>query len=837
MRIRPFVQALAVAAVGVISLSGCQSYLDSRNAKSLLPEQGTQRLTGISGTVGIRRNALGMPLIESASFHDAVFAMGYVHAGDRLSQMLSLRRLALGRMAEAYGPNFLPTDRFMRTVDLKSQAITLYQSASPRLKQMFEVYARGVNAYLYQYRDKLPADVAEQKLEYWHAQDCALIFSLVSFSLAVNLQEELGAITLAQTVGADKLPWLMPTYPDEPLPEMEAQKLKGLNLTGALAGFGELKQATEQVAQLASLGMAASNNWAIAPSKARNNRSLFANDTHLPIAQPSLWNFMHVRSDKYQAAGVSIAGIPAIVAGYNGHVAWGMTMVMGDNQDLYLERIKRQGDDVLYQANGAWHTAQKRYETFLVKGQAPIREAIYQTRNGPLLNQAIQSAALNQPQAVQTRFGLALKMPELKGDQSLDALFNLSRAKNVEQAFEASREIRAIPLNMLFSDAKHIGWQVTGRYPNRLNGVGLIPSPGWNNDYQWDGYADPMLHPYDQDPYAGFIATANQRSVPKGYGMQLSNSWYAPERYERIAQLAEKGGHDVRSIQAMQHDQLSLFAGKLKAAFKGPMLEMPLKQAIEKLPAPERAQALEAYQSLMAFDGQMRATSKDAAIFSAFLQQSQRAIFADELGEGSQAWQALVNMGGLSYSALEDHLLGRDDSPFFDDVRTKATEYKPDILAKSLSAAIAHLEKTLGANRSAWQWGKLHTYTWQSGASKTAPLLTAADRAKVQALKGYLDRGPYPAGGDHSTLNTSTYRIGDDFATQVIPAMRITVDFSLAEPMQGVNSTGQSGNPASAHYANGNQAWRNGRYASFPFRGDNLSKVYGTQKLTLIPAK
>ena len=836
MRIRPIVQALSLALIGSIGLVGCQAFVNDRYANSLLPDQGVKRLTGLKGTASIRRNHLGMPLIESASFHDAVFAMGYVHAADRLSQMLSMRALALGRLAEVHGPNLLATDRFMRAVDLKSQAQTLYQSASPRLQEMFDVYARGVNAYVYEYRNKLPLDVQGQKLEYWHAQDSALIFALVSFSLAVNLQEELGAITLAQTVGAEKLPWLLPTYPDEPLPELEAHKLKGIHLKGTVAGFAQLQEATAQVAQLASLGVAASNNWAVAPHKSRHGKSLFANDTHLPLSQPSLWNFMHIRSDRYQAAGVSIAGIPAIVAGYNGHLAWGMTMVMGDTQDLYLERVKRQGEDIYYQANGTWQPASRRYETFFIKGQAPVREALYQTRNGPLLNDALKPT-LMQPQTVTSSMGLALKTPNLKGDQSLDALFNLSRAKNVEQAFDASREIRAIPLNMVFSDPKEIGWQVTGRYPNRLNGIGLIPSPGWTDDYQWDGYADPMLHPYDQAPYAGWLGTANQRTVPKGYGMQLSNSWYAPERYERMSELLEQGKHDVRTLQAIQQDQKSLFAAKLKAMLQGPMMEQPLKAAIEKLPAPERAKAQEAYQALMRFDGNMSASSKDAAIYSAFLHASARAIFADELGENTEAWNALVTISGLSYSAQEDHLLARDDSPFFDDIRTPETEDKPHILAKSLSAAISHLEKALGHERGAWQWGRLHTYMWQSDASKIAPLLNATERSKINALKSYFDRGPFAAGGDHSTLNTSTYRLGESFQTQVIPAMRITIDFSLAEPMQGINSSGQSGNPASPHYADGTDAWRNGRYASFPFKAENLSKVYGNQKLTLIPAR
>lgn len=165
---------------------------------------------------------------------------------------------------------------------------------------------------------------------------------------------------------------------------------------------------------------------------------------------------------------------------------------------------------------------------------------------------------------------LALHLPQLKDDRSLDALFDLTRAQNIERAFDSTREVGAAALNFVFAEPQHIGWQVSGRYPNRREGQGLLPSPGWDGRYDWDGYADAMLHPYDQDPPAGFIGHANQRSLPKGYGMQLSSSWYYPERAERLAQLAGNGRHDSRSLMALQNDQVTLLADKLKQMFDAP---------------------------------------------------------------------------------------------------------------------------------------------------------------------------------------------------------------------------------------------------------------------------
>lgn len=828
-------------AASLTGLAGCQALLDSRYADSVPPSHGVERIQGLADSVSIRRNALGMPLIESNSFHDALFSLGYVHAGDRLGQMVGMRLLAEGRLAEMAGPGVLEMDRFMRAVNLKKNAEILYAGASPRLKRFFEVYARGVNAYMFGYRERLPMELAESgyRPAYWKPEDSVLLFCLLNFGLAVNLQEEIAALLMSQQVGADQLAWLLPIYPDEALPFEEAQKLAGLDLKGQLPGLAAVGQAAAQISAQHMLGVAASNNWAIAPARSRGGKSLLANDTHLPLAMPSLWNFVQIRSPKYQAAGISLAGVPAVVAGYNGKLAWGMTMVMGDNQDLFLEQVRREGGRLLYLADGQWLPAGQRQESFFIKGQRPLREAIYETRNGPLLNSVLgeRKHAL-QPMRLESGYGLALKTTQFERDGSLDAFFDLSRAQSVDQAFAASREIRAMPLNIVFADAQHIGWQVTGRYPNRREGRGLLPSPGWDGRYAWDGFADPMLHPYDLDPPQGWLGSANQRSVQPGYGMQLSSSWYYPERAERLAELAGSGRHDGRSMIAMQYDQSSPFVAKLQAMFTDPGMAAPLRDAIAALPAGERGKAQEALERLLAFDGRLAASSADAAIYAAFLHESARQTFLDELGpENNPAWLALVETANASYSAQADHLLGRPDSPFWNDVRTPQQEDKPAILARSLAASIELLESRLGRERSAWQWGKLHRYEWVTDTTRLAPHMSASQRTSINALKGYLDRGPYPAGGDHSTLNVSAYHWGQDFDTWLIPAMRIVVDFAADEPLLGVNSSGQSGNPASRHYADGIEAWRTGDYMSFPFQPQNLDKVYGSRRLMLMPGR
>ncbi|MCI8209517.1 acyl-homoserine lactone acylase subunit beta [Pseudomonas sp. S25] len=806
----------AAATVGLLSLAGCQ--LGGGDSDSLLPASGTVAVKGLAQNVSLRRTNLGMPLIESSTFHDALFTLGYVHASDRITQMLTMRLLAQGRLSEMAGPGALDIDRLMRAANLKKSASELYSASTPRLQRFFEVYARGVNAYLFRYRDKLPADLASSgyRPDYWKPEDSALIFSLLNFSQSANLQEELSALVLAQKVGVDKLAWLVPTYPDEELPFSEADKLKGLNLGGQVPGLSGLNNVARQLTDLNMLGIAASSNWAIAPQRSRTGKSLLANDVQLPAGLNSAWSFVQIRAPKYQAAGATVAGLPLILSGFNGKLGWSMASVMGDNQDLFLEKLKRENNRLMYLADGKWLPTAAHEETFIVKGGRPVRETVYETRHGALLNSNPSEGQLN------NSLGLALQTPDLKDDKSLDAFFDLSRAPNVDKAFDASREIRAIALNMVFADASNIAWQVTGRYPNRREGLGLLPSPGWESRYDWDGFADSMLHPYDQNPQQGWIATANQRTFPKGYGMQLSNSWKAPERAERIAELANSGKQDTRSVIAMQYDQSTTFAAKLRKMFEAPGMVKPLKQAIDALPEAERSKAREAFTRLMAFDGKLTPTSADAALYELFLQESAKQIFLDELGpESSPAWKALVQNASLSYSAQADHLLGREDSPYWDDAKTPQKEDKPAILARSLAAAITAGDSLMGTDRKAWQWGKLHRSTLQSS----------------DFAANSFNRGPSATGGDHNTLNIAAYPWGQNFDSQAVPSMRMIIDFGQAEPMLSLINIGQSGNPASPYYTNSIEPWLKGQYQTIPLQTQNYERAYGSKRLTLVPGK
>ena len=260
-----------------------------------------------------------------------------------------------------------------------------------------------------------------------------------------------------------------------------------------------------------------------------------------------------------------------------------------------------------------------------------------------------------------------------------------------------------------------------------------------------------------------------------------------------------------------------------------------MEAAINKLSVEKRKAADEALNRLRQFSGDMGPNSGDAALLSAFLHSFTIRTFGDELGYPDDlAWKAFLTLSPVSYSAIQDHLLQRDESPFWDDVSTPSREAKADIIAAALADSIAFLEAKLGKDRAAWQWGKLHTYFWETDGSKVANQFGGFDKFAFRLLGSFFNYGPLPAGGDHATLNTATYTIGASFDTLEIPAMRLVVDFSQEEPMMALNSSGQSSNPASPHYVYGIAPWLEGRYQPFPFESTRLKQHYG-QTRTLVP--
>ncbi|MFB0963078.1 MAG: penicillin acylase family protein, partial [Pseudomonas sp.] len=261
------------------------------------------------------------------------------------------------------------------------------------------------------------------------------------------------------------------------------------------------------------------------------------------------------------------------------------------------------------------------------------------------------------------------------------------------------QDLRALPANVLLADAQHIAWQVTGTYPNRRNSRGLFPSAGWDASIAWEGYADPMLYPYDQDPQQGWLSAANQRLTQPGYGMQLSSSWASPERAENLAQqLAKK---PVAASLALQNtaQQRPWLVTQLQQMLSAGGMPEALKAAVQTRPSEQRAAAGQALQSFTAINAQQPLSKEHTAWLERFLAHAQAQLFKQELQTLPTSLQHAFTLHNQhSYPAWLDHLLGRDDSPFWQSSAAAKADFLIDTLLSSRQKNTAVTTKSQASN-------------------------------------------------------------------------------------------------------------------------------------------
>jgi len=306
-------------------LSAC-AVVDFPLRSTVAASEGELRLAGLADTVVIARDELGVPRIEAKNDDDLAFGLGYAMAADRLAQMVSYTLTAQGRLSEMAGPPTRDLDVYMRTLGLRRISEQQLAMASPRLRRQLERFAAGVNAWVFAHKDKLPLDfkLSGYAPEPWAPVNSMDIFTLLNLGLSLNLHEEIAFLNLAAKVGPEKAAWLIPSEGNPALAHDEAKKLADFPFAELAALSAPQAAVQQQLRELfLPLQQAASNNWALGPERTQEKLSILANDTHLVLEHPPVWMLVQTATPQHRAAGVAVAGIPGIVAGYNGHVAWG----------------------------------------------------------------------------------------------------------------------------------------------------------------------------------------------------------------------------------------------------------------------------------------------------------------------------------------------------------------------------------------------------------------------------------------------------------------------------------------------------------------------------------
>jgi penicillin amidase len=537
---------LLVALAGWLALRGSLPGLDGRRS-----------VAGIRQPLSLERDAAGVLSVRAASRPDVAFGLGYAHAQDRLFQMDLLRRVSAGELSALLGPATLSTDRELRVHRLRAVARAAVATLPPDERAVLDAYAAGVNAG----RESLGTRPFEYLLlrsspERWQPEDSVLVV----LTMFLDLQEgdahgkrQRGLIRAALPESAARFVYAAATDWEAPVdgspaaaPVVPSAAEFDLRTLGNL-DFGP---PTRHPRERSAVG---SNNWALSGARTASGAALVANDMHLGIQVPNIWYRARLRLDGaggFDITGVTLPGTPAIVAGSNGHVAWGFTNSYGDYQDVIVAVPDPAGGDRYLNAGGArpfTHTV----ERILVKGAAPVELDVVGTEWGPVIGRDTQGRALALEWTAHDPAALNLALLRLETAASLDAALLAAAAAGIPAQ------------NFVAGDAGgHIGWTIAGQIPVRRGGDASVPRLSTDPEVGFTGWVAPADHPKIVDPKAGQIATANARVVGGDALKVIGDGGYdRGVRAGRIAaDLAAHGnGQTPRDMLAVQLDDAAVF--------------------------------------------------------------------------------------------------------------------------------------------------------------------------------------------------------------------------------------------------------------------------------------
>jgi penicillin G amidase len=749
--------------------------------------EGDVTLAGLTAPVTVARDDAGVPLIKAGSDGDAYFALGYVHAQDRLWQMESMRRIGAGRIAEivgnlsaSAGDNVLSFDRLTRGLGLYRRAEETYRRASPDLKLALERYADGVNAYLKTRDGALPPEfvVLFHEPESWKPADSLLWQQLMAFQLGNNWSSELDRLRMIEAgLSVDQIAFLY-QGPDGRKPDM-APLQQGLLSPGELDAATQLASALP--AQLAPDG--ASNAWALSGSRTKSGKPLLASDPHLRLTNPNLWYLTRIETPDGTLAGVTVPGVPFLILGHNDHIAWGFTTPLADTQDLFIEQLDP-GDPARYLTPDGSQAFEIREELFRI-GDREVRETFRTTRHGPVLSDIWSRARQPGQKTV-----LALGATSLKpGDNSVESFLLLNRARSVDEAIEALSDFSSPPQNVTLADRDgSIAMLLAGRMPVRKAGDGFMPADGATGSGDWIGWVDRNRLPLIRNPESKMVIQANDHLPRRDPTLSLSREFVAPFRTERIRErlLETSTGATAQAQADLQMDNYSSDVPHTRAL----LLQHLKLGALSDL---ER----DMVEKLRQWNGEMRRDRVEPLVYTLWTALLHRKIFGDELGY-------LISDYRRTYPHMFDAVL-TDAPEWCDDIRSTIVEPCTVPVRDSLQEAIARLTAKFGPNPEDWRWGKAHESRFRHQLWSRVPVLD-----KI------LDSQIATDGGDFTVNRGSpSVRISEtDFSFYHVhgAGIRAVYDLSDLDASLFSLSLGQSGNPFSEFYHDQAESWANGRY-------------------------
>ncbi|HYO99299.1 MAG TPA: penicillin acylase family protein [Pyrinomonadaceae bacterium] len=792
----------------------------------------TLKLAGLRQPVRIRRDERDIPHIEASNEIDLYFAQGYATASDRLWQMDLLRRTARGELAEIFGRPVLEEDNRHRILGFAALSETLVARTSPPTRAALEAYANGVNAYI-ESRDgtaghALPVEfqIIGYKPRAWRAADSLVIGKIFAETLSTTWPTDISRAMLADLPAARRAQLLPDSSPldvlvvgsDNAKPQSSPQNIKKTpaktrttkpraatspafderERAGVLAEVARVTELTKSSLERVGLFMedrAASNNWVASGRRTASGKPLLANDPHLPASAPSIWHMAHLSAPGLHVAGVTAPGAPGIIIGHNEHIAWGVTNLGPDVQDLYLEKF----------------SADKKsfYETPAGLREAEVRREEIKVRKG-LTDASTESVQLD---VTVTRHGpiilehdgkrYALRWTALDASAAdFDAFYKLNRARDWNE-FRAALDGYSGPTqNFIYADTRgHIGYYGAGPIPLRRSGDGSVPYDGATDAGEWTGFIPFAELPHVYDPPSGLIITANSRVVGRSYPHHLTHEWADPYRSRRIYDLLnDKQKLTEEDYRAVQGDTYSI--GGANFAREAAKLLRSATAA-----ATAEGEKWRASLSLLeTWNGRVEIDSRAAPLVAAMRTAFRSRILTEALG-AERARQFRWPNSDTFFSRV---------------VAERPAEWLPkefksydELMRACLEDAREALAKRLGADEAQWTWGRY------------APARFQHPLSIVPFIGQQFTIAPFPTGGSDFSAG-ATVNVGANVS------MRLIANLSDWDKTQQGITLGVSGDPASPHWSDQLADWRAVQPRLFPFSA-KLVAAHTRETLVLAP--
>lgn len=527
---------------------------------SLPQTEGNVRLPGLAHPVTVTRDAHGMPTVKAEDALDAWRVLGFIEAQDRFVQMDFMRRVAGGDLAALVGPAGVAADKKHALFDLRTKARHIYKTATPSERARLEVFSLGVNEGL----DALavrpwPYLLLGQTPRPWKPADSVLVIYAMAFMLedpqgqrgrSLAALRSLYPDSVVKFLMAPDVHWAAPMRGKLPaLPPIPG--------TGAI-NLAALPPAATGAAIAAPSPVTGSNNFVVAGRFTQSGTPLLANDMHLPLGIPAIWYRARLvypstknPQDKTALTGVFLPGVPALVAGSNGHVAWGFTDNFGDWVDLI--RVPVHGNPPTYATPSGGKTLQVREQRIQVAGRKFVPLKVRSTIWGPVIGTAAGGALLVSHWSVAQPGGTNL------------AFMNMDRVGSVREGLKLAAQSGIPPQNLLIAGRHHIAWSTVGRIPARVAGCDYTVPQDWGDGHcGWNGWLAPAAYPKIVDPKSGFLATANNRVDASAAGDVLGDGGYvdgarAHQIVADLDRLTQRGDVTTRDLLSVQLDDRADF--------------------------------------------------------------------------------------------------------------------------------------------------------------------------------------------------------------------------------------------------------------------------------------